>query len=1034
MYLNREPLGCWSYTQYHAFLTAEQRKIPERVWNEVYRYAYLRPHEQGINSGWLKFLAEGQKIHQRLHYERFQEQYMASKYAGSTASADRFYFRCEEVTSWAESVPPKGELTLKMYNKMYINVTVGNLIYHMFAPKGQTMVVDFSGVAMSNTVVNIYSAGMVQEIGRLAQLYASEATFMGANRLRVIEIGSSEEGYSNAALRALTIGTNRMLERLYAQNLTAVAGALDLSGCPALVYVDASGSSFAAVSFASGGALQTAAINNPGTLQMISLAQLETFTLADDTRMQSLRIENTDIDAKAIVEHSTGLVQARLIGIDWDLADTTLLHRLYSIRGLDVNGLATLPHAYLAGEVFVDTISRRELDMYSEAWPALTITYRSMPSEYAVHFYNLDGQAILDGSGDPYVQYITQGGVPYEPSIDGIEDPSMPTTEQYVYTFIGWADITTPVNADRDVYARYNMQTRTYTVRHLDRRGGTILQQDDNVPYGAEIVYSGVTPTRTDQEASFVYYVFTGWDKSTGYITGDTDVYATWSTASNYPALGKDLKDMTPGEVYALTKYLYSKASGTERAAAAAEYLTDQDYIELQMGRDFDFDNVPATVLVSTPTYFDGSTVTEINMTPFAANFGRFTLAIEFEFAEAVTGATLMSIGFEQGDVTRGARLRYNSGPDIQWGGYHTRCGYTGRRGIVVIRYKGGRNIFVYTCDIASESVYDNAITAVELARSEDPVSNAKILLGGLLEEGGAVSSTARGWIHWAKIWRDDLGPANCRAMAVWPHEIWQMEYYGTDQYYLSGTVAQTAAMQLMFAGITSHGHRHRSTNTNAGGWPQSDNRTFLNNRVLQAFPVWFASILKQVRVYSSEGNQSTNIVYSDDKVYLPARRELDGTVSAPYDGEANGRVSWFVAGTDKDGRSYSANASLARWRGQIRRRDARIFTGENDPTALESTVVEEGDIWINTANSSIAYMYHTAEMANKHMFIGINAHGNDVIQAYGGGIWLVASNWWERSPSASNSTSFTTVSASGYAGYNNYASNTYALCPSVSL
>lgn len=44
--------------------------------------------------------------------------------------------------------------------------------------------------------------------------------------------------------------------------------------------------------------------------------------------------------------------------------------------------------------------------------------------------------------------------------------------------------------------------------------------------------------------------------------------------------------------------------------------------------------------------------------------------------------------------------------------------------------------------------------------------------------------------------------------------------------------------------------------------------------------------------------------------------------------------------------------------------------------------------------------------------------------------IWLVASNWWERSPNASNSTNFTNVNTNGNAGNNNNASNTNALCP----
>lgn len=45
----------------------------------------------------------------------------------------------------------------------------------------------------------------------------------------------------------------------------------------------------------------------------------------------------------------------------------------------------------------------------------------------------------------------------------------------------------------------------------------------------------------------------------------------------------------------------------------------------------------------------------------------------------------------------------------------------------------------------------------------------------------------------------------------------------------------------------------------------------------------------------------------------------------------------------------------------------------------------------------------------------------------------LIANNWWERSPNASNETNFMNVNNTGNAGNNNNASNTNALCPRFS-
>lgn len=1049
MYINREALGAWSAQQYHAYLSAEQKKVPERVWNQVYWYSYLRPAETGITTNWLKFLAEGCKRHQRGHYEYFQEQYISSKYRGNVASANRFYFRAEEVSSWADSVPPKGEITLKMYNKMYTTVTVGDLVYHRLAAKGEVVVVDFSDVTMSNTVINVYSAPMVQEVGRVAQLYATEATFTGAVRLRVIEVGSSASGYRNSALRALNIGTNALLEQLYAQNLTGVYAALDLSGCPALEYLDASGSTFTAISFAPRGSLSEAYINAPTALSMIDLTQLTEakFHLTDGSALSSLRAENIAVDTKALVTAATGLVQARLIGINWELDTPALLDRLYSIRGMDANGLATLPHAYLAGRVFVSTISRRQLDQFTAAWPALTITYDEMQAEYAISFYNADGTTIKDSQGNDYVQYITQGETPYDPALDGISNPTMDPDAQYVYTFSGWDSLTAPALYDRDVVAVYTKTVRTYRVRWYDRRGGTLLKQVNDVSYGSEVVYSDTDelPTMTADEASYVFNVFTGWDKNTGFIEGDTDVYAVWSRATNYPETTKPLSQMTPGEIYALRQYIYSQATADAREAAAAEYLSEKDHFDFVMGRDYDFTNVKSVTLVplDTPrffdgtagwtpaptTYDDGSALGADDLKLLREGSGNWTIAVDFEFIDPGSETTLMSIGY-QANGQKGLRLRYNNGADVHWGSTHALVANTMRRGIAVIRHKAGsQSVHVYAHDVGNEQNYSDTMVQLEMVRTNDGTSDGVISFGGILGTDGGYSYMAKGWIHWCKVWYQDLGTTNAKAMGNWPRETWRMEYYGTNLYYHAGGSSRQSAMSFISNNITPKGHRHQATNTNTGGWPASEIRDFMNTRMLLAIPIWLRAIITQVAVFSTEGDKSTGLVSSDDYLYLPSYKELANVTSDPYGGEANGVIPWFVADQDSAGHSYTANMSRAKWRGQIIRPDRQIINSPSDPTMSEIEVIHEGDIWCNNGNN--CYMFFTNETISKHRFIGqsVTAGGTSVIAAAdGSGSWLIAAYWWERSPNATDTTNFMSVYANGYAGSNYYASSAYAL------
>ena len=79
--------------------------------------------------------------------------------------------------------------------------------------------------------------------------------------------------------------------------------------------------------------------------------------------------------------------------------------------------------------------------------------------------------------------------------------------------------------------------------------------------------------------------MFSGWDKSTGYITGDTDVYAVWKRAE-LPSPGMDLKDMNEAQLYAVI------ASGRTE-----NYFEAKDYIDINIGHDVSYSNVEEKVL-----------------------------------------------------------------------------------------------------------------------------------------------------------------------------------------------------------------------------------------------------------------------------------------------------------------------------------------------------------------------------------------------------------------------------------------------------
>ena len=244
--------------------------------------------------------------------------------------------------------------------------------------------------------------------------------------------------------------------------------------------------------------------------------------------------------------------------------------------------------------------------------------------------------------------YVDRGALPPDPVEDGdMEVPTKASDAQYTYTFSGWDDIETVMLAPRTIKAQYTSTIRTYTVTWYSRIGVPI--KSVQAEYGSEVVYDGEIPTRVDEEANYIYNIFMGWDKSTGYITGDTDVYAIWDRKV-LPTVGKDLNDMSPAEIYGL---------GNASSINISDYLEAKDYKDIVVGNDFNFNNVESEVILENQ-WFDGRTHIDTDIQLFSEDSDDFTLAIDFEFYQPTSNATLVSCFEEEG--SEGFRLRYSSG------------------------------------------------------------------------------------------------------------------------------------------------------------------------------------------------------------------------------------------------------------------------------------------------------------------------------------------------------------------------------------
>lgn len=237
-----------------------------------------------------------------------------------------------------------------------------------------------------------------------------------------------------------------------------------------------------------------------------------------------------------------------------------------------------------------------------------------------------------------------------------------------------------------------------------------------NADYGTDVTYNGDTPVNSSEEGAYIYNVFAGWNKNTGCIRENTDVYAVWDRAE-LPAVGKDLKTMTPGEIFAVTS-----------SGRTENYFEQKDYYDITLGHDFDFENVESQVL-ATDMYLDGKHAINTGIKLFSDDAPSFTLAVDFRFTDtANTNNTLISC-FEE-DGSEGFRLRMNNNPDIQWGDKNINVGYRGHRDIVVLRHKAGDDkLYVYSSN-GSNTSFANAISRAELVRTRSTNSEQTLTLG----------------------------------------------------------------------------------------------------------------------------------------------------------------------------------------------------------------------------------------------------------------------------------------------------------------
>lgn len=910
LYTELESLGAWSATGLINQFNDWQAQFPEELWRVDIERKYIRTYTTSFINGaakpeFLKERANGRKKTQRAQFEKNQEKYMSSKFGGTVASADDIVLRCS-VPNTTLAVPANFDIRLTPYSYVYLNVKYNT------APPVKVRAVPNVEYTIPYTaeladIIEIYSASCLKSIGDLSAAYLINGDFANAIKIRELILGSDVEGYNNTNSMTLGLGSNELLNKLDIQNMSGLTSSLDLSGLKNLQELYAFGSNVSGVIFADGGNVEIAEIPAVGSLLMKNLSYLtnDGLEVTSYNALTRLVAENSQLDLVSIVNSSSNLYQVRLTGINWSLENADLLDRLYGLAGVTNTG-ANIDQSVLAGYVYVPVIKQQQLHEFQEAWPDLEIDYSTLIEQFPVTFANED-RTVLD------VQYVDKGSYAVDPTTREENPIAIPTKESTVstdFTFAGWNnDLTAAIFAALTVTATYSESTRSYTIKYVSKNGD-VLQTSEGL-YGENVPYAGDTPTYTSEEIGYKYYLFDRWDKS-GFIDGDKTVTALFDSFeySSGAFDGKELADLSPVEIYALTKLTESIDIDLSDVGMSIE--TGDDY-SFTMGYDIDYDDIESNEIISEKTAFDGTNYIDTGIALFDEDKD-FVLAIDYKMSsENASSGTLMQCFQTSG--SNGFKLSYStsSSPEFAWGGSSMTPSSADEREMLVIRHKkGDNNLYVYTSNLDSTTFALNTMEKASATQSD----SATLVFGAAKQDSGRFVNYGIGNIYWCKIWYRDLGEDVCEKLVGWTHEQISLEVSGFYRYSLYDDYTKESMMSLLATHLLDRSKQWNTTNTNAGGWASSSLNTFLNTRFYEAIPTQMKSLIKKVSVSSTIGQMSTEVTSSGCYVTIPAIYDLDDSFGTPYTNEvydANGTIN-FINSPDMRKRAYAEGDYAYYW------------------------------------------------------------------------------------------------------------------------
>ena len=141
---------------------------------------------------------------------------------------------------------------------------------------------------------------------------------------------------------------------------------------------------------------------------------------------------------------------------------------------------------------------------------------------------------------------------------------------------------------------------------------------------------------------------------------------------------------------------------------------------------------------------------------------------------------------------------------------------------------------------------------------------------------------------------------------------------YGTHKFQCIGILhddlqnGKKAGFTFMCQDIVTT-HRMNASNTNSGGWSETEMRTWMNSTLLPAFPEDLKAVIKlAVKKFGPKYNDQSDIRTSTDSLWLAATNEVFG--NGEFSGEGIQYAYWASHNTDSDRIKRNGSSAYHWW------------------------------------------------------------------------------------------------------------------------